>query len=81
MQEVPAGSTGYGSKERVMVGTAILTLGIAALFTGLFTHVASQLLMVGTGALLVFFGVSVLGRTVSPHRPSPSPPASPPPTT
>ena len=65
MQEVMAGSTGYGSKERVMVGTAILTLGIAALFTGLFTHVASQILMVGAGALLVFFGVSVLGRTVS----------------
>ena len=65
MQEVMAGSTGYGSKERVMVGTAILTLGIAGLFTGLFTHVASQILMVGAGALLVFFGVSVLGRTVS----------------
>jgi putative ABC transport system permease protein len=65
MHEVMAGSTGYGSKERVMVGSAILTLGIAALFTGLFTHVVSQILMVGAGALLVFFGVSVLGRTVS----------------
>jgi putative ABC transport system permease protein len=65
MQEVAAGSTGYGSKERVMVGLAILTLGIAALFTGLFTHIASQIMIVGAGALLVFFGVSVLGRTVS----------------
>jgi putative ABC transport system permease protein len=65
MQEVPAGSTGYGSKERVMVGTGILTLGVAALFTGLFTSVASRILVVGAGALLVFFGVSVLGRTVS----------------
>src|SRR5690349_15220098 len=65
MQEVQAGSTGYGSRERVMVGTGILMLGVAALFTGLFTHVASQLLLVGAGALLVFFGVSVLGRTVS----------------
>ena len=65
MHEVAAGSTGYGSKERVMVGAAILALGIAALFTGLFTHVASQIAIVGAGALLVFFGVSVLGRTVS----------------
>jgi putative ABC transport system permease protein len=65
MQDVAAGSTGYGSKERIMVGTAILTLGVAALFTGLFANVASRVLVVGVGALLVFFGVSVLGRTVS----------------
>ena len=65
MQDVAVGSTGYGSKERVMVGTAILALGVAALFTGLFTNVASRVLVVGVGALLVFFGVSVLGRTVS----------------
>jgi putative ABC transport system permease protein len=65
MHEGIVGSTGYGSKERIMVGTAILALGIAALFTGLFTHVANQILVVGAGALLVFFGVSVLGRTVS----------------
>ena len=65
MHEVPADSTGYGSKERVVVGAGILVLGIAALFTGLFTHVANQTAIVGAGALLVFFGVSVLGRTVS----------------
>ncbi|HUY51151.1 MAG TPA: FtsX-like permease family protein [Streptosporangiaceae bacterium] len=65
MQEVAAGSTGYGSKERVMVGSAILALGIAALFTGLFAHVGNAIAIVGGGALLVFFGVSVLGRTVS----------------
>jgi putative ABC transport system permease protein len=65
MQDVAVGSTGYGSKERVMVGSAILVLGVAALFTGLFTNVASRVLVVGVGALLVFFGVSVLGRTVS----------------
>src|SRR6516165_7385837 len=65
MQDVAAGSTGYGSKERIMVGSAILTLGVAALFAGLFTSVASRVLIVGAGALLVFFGVSVLGRTVS----------------
>ena len=65
MQEVAAGSTGYGSKERVMVGSGILVLGIAALFTGLFAQVSHTLQIVGAGALLVFFGVSVLGRTVS----------------
>ena len=65
MQDVTVGSTGYGSKERVMVGSAILVLGVAALFTGLFTNVSSRVLVVGVGALLVFFGVSVLGRTVS----------------
>jgi putative ABC transport system permease protein len=65
MQEVPAGSTGYGSKQRVMVGTAILLLGMTALFTGLFAHVGSTIMMTGAGVLLVFFGVSVLGRTVS----------------
>ena len=64
MQDVTVGSTGYGSKERVMVGSAILVLGVAALFTGLFTNVSSRVLVVGVGALLVFFGVSVLGRTV-----------------
>jgi putative ABC transport system permease protein len=65
MHEGSVGSTGYGSKERVMVGSAILTVGIAALFAGLFAHIANQVLIVGAGMLLVFFGVSVLGRTVS----------------
>jgi putative ABC transport system permease protein len=65
MQEVTVGSTGYGSKERVMVGSVILVLGVAALFTGLFAHVGNAIMIVGGGALLVFFGVSVLGRTVS----------------
>jgi len=65
MQEVPVGSTGYGSKQRIIVGTGILVLGVAALFTGLFGHLASAITVVGLGVLLVFFGVSVLGRTVS----------------
>jgi putative ABC transport system permease protein len=65
MQEVPAGSTGYGSKQRIMVGAGILVLGMAALFTGLFTHIGNAIQTTGIGVLLVFFGVSVLGRTVS----------------
>src|SRR6516162_3337941 len=65
MQDAVAGSTGYGSKERVMVGSVILAAGTAALLTGLFTGVGSGTLMVGTGIVLVFFAVTVLGRTVS----------------
>jgi putative ABC transport system permease protein len=65
MQEAAAGSTGYGSKQRMVVGGTILALGVAALFTGLFGHVGSAFLIVGVGVLLVFLGVSVLGRTIS----------------
>jgi putative ABC transport system permease protein len=65
MQLEVAGSTGYGSKQRVFVGLAVLGLGIAALLIGLFGGVAQPTLVVGAGALLVFFGVSILGRTVS----------------
>jgi putative ABC transport system permease protein len=65
MQEATIGSTGYGSKERIVVGATILVLGIAALFTGLFGHIGSAFLIVGAGVLLVFIGVSVLGRTIS----------------
>src|SRR5215467_12550318 len=65
MQEAAVGSTGYGSKQRVVVGITVLVLGVAALFTGLFGHVGSAFLIVGAGVLLVFLGVTVLGRTVS----------------
>jgi putative ABC transport system permease protein len=65
MQEAVAGSTGYGSKERVMVGSAILAAGLAVLLTGLFASVGNRTLVVGAGIVLVFFAVTVLGRTVS----------------
>jgi len=65
MQEATVGSTGYGSKQRLVVGLSILALGVAALFTGLFGHVGSAFLIVGAGVLLVFLGVSVLGRTIA----------------
>ena len=65
MHEGHVGSTGYGSKERVMVGSAVLTAGVAALFVGLYAEVGNALAVVGIGALLVFFGVAALGRTVS----------------
>jgi putative ABC transport system permease protein len=65
MQDAMAGSTGYGSKERVFVGSAVFAAGTAALLTGLFTGVSSRSLVVGAGIVLVFFAVTVLGRTVS----------------
>ena len=65
MQLGVVGSTGYGSKQRIYVGTGILALGVAALMLGLFGDVSQTMLVVGGGALFVFFGVSVLGRTLS----------------
>ena len=65
MQEGVTGSTGYGSKQRVMVGAAVLGLGLAALLLGLFRDLEQPMTIVGAGALLVFFGVSILGRTIS----------------
>ena len=65
MRDVAVGSTGYGSRQRIIVGVLILVLGAAALLYGLFGDPGSALAMVGLGVLLVFFGVSVLGRTVA----------------
>ena len=65
MQDAVATSTGYGSKQRVFVGTGVLVLGAAVLFTGPLAHPSRPVLFVGAGAVLVFFGVAILGRTVS----------------
>lgn len=65
MQLGVVGSTGYGSKERVYVGSAVLGGGIAALLAGLFGQPPHTFAVVALGAVLVFFGVSILGRTVS----------------
>jgi putative ABC transport system permease protein len=65
LRDVAVGSTGYGSKLRVVVGTVLLGLGVASLLGGLFGGGSSALPLVGLGVLLVFFGVSVLGRTIA----------------
>jgi putative ABC transport system permease protein len=65
MHGVAAGSTGYGSKERIMVGAGIVVAGIAALTYGLFANPGNALALVGAAAVAVFFGVTVLGRTVA----------------
>ncbi|MCW2622809.1 MAG: hypothetical protein JWL64_2411, partial [Frankiales bacterium] len=65
MQATVLGSTGYGSRSRVVVGALVLTGGIAALFVGLFSDLGNPLPIVGAGALAIFFGVSILARTIS----------------
>ncbi|HSP36546.1 MAG TPA: FtsX-like permease family protein [Frankiaceae bacterium] len=64
MQAEFTGSTGYGSKERVIVGVVVLASGIGLLFAGL-SGVGNAVTLTGIGMLLVFFGVSVLGRTIA----------------
>ena len=64
MRDVAVGSTGYGSKERVLVGVGAAGLGVAA-FSPACSAPSTAPCIVGPGALLVFFGVSVLGRTIA----------------
>jgi putative ABC transport system permease protein len=59
------GSSGYGSKERVIVGLALLTVGVGSMLMALLGDVSNALAVVGLGVLAVFFGVSALGRTIS----------------
>ena len=59
------GSSGYGSKERVIVGLALLTVGVGSMLMALLGDVPNALAVVGLGVLAVFFGVSALGRTIS----------------
>ncbi|HET6774441.1 MAG TPA: FtsX-like permease family protein [Acidimicrobiales bacterium] len=65
MRDVAVSSTGYGSKQRVIVGLVILLAGVGALLYGLFGNVDNALPVVGLGALITLFAVTVLGRTVS----------------
>jgi putative ABC transport system permease protein len=65
MRDVDVGSGGYGSKSRMLVGIGVVALGVVSLLGGLFGGGDNPLPLVALGALLVFFGVSVLGRTVA----------------
>jgi putative ABC transport system permease protein len=65
MHGTVATGTGYGSKKRLLVGVGVVVAGVAALFYGLLGHLKSPMMMVGLGAMLVFFGVAILGRTVA----------------
>jgi putative ABC transport system permease protein len=65
MRDVAVGSTGYGSRQRVIVGVGVLGLGVSTLMIGLFGSVDRAVTVAGLGVLVVFFGVSILGRTVA----------------
>ena len=65
MRDIQVTSSGYGSKERVIVGILVLATGVAGLLYGLLGSPSNALAIVGGSAIIVFFGVSVLGRTVS----------------
>jgi len=65
MRDIEVTSSGYGSKERIAVGVLVLVAGIGGLLYGLLGSPANGLAIVGGSAIVVFFGVSVLGRTVS----------------
>jgi putative ABC transport system permease protein len=65
MRDVAVGSTGYGSKLRVVVGGVVLALGVMSLLGGLFGGGSGARPLVGLGVLFVFFGVSILGRTIA----------------
>jgi putative ABC transport system permease protein len=65
LRDVAVGSTGYGSRTRVLVGASLLALGVAALLLGLFGGGDNPLPLVAAGVLAVFFGVTALGRTIA----------------
>jgi putative ABC transport system permease protein len=65
MQENLITDSGYGSRQRVLVGFGVLAAGVAAVFLGLFAHPPRPVVVVGAGALLVFLGVAIFGRTLS----------------
>jgi putative ABC transport system permease protein len=65
MRDIQVSSSGYGSKERIIVGLLVLVGSVSGLLYGLLGSPANGLAIVGGSAIGVFFGVSILGRTVS----------------
>ena len=57
--------TTSGLGKRLVVGLAMLAVGVALILLGLFGHPGSVVLTVGTGVVLVFIAVAVLGPTIS----------------
>jgi putative ABC transport system permease protein len=65
MADSPTSEAAAGSGRRTLAGVGVLALGVAALFVGLYAHVKSPVMIVGAGAVLVFFGVALLGQVIS----------------
>jgi putative ABC transport system permease protein len=65
MADSPTTDPPGGSTRRALTGASVLAVGIAVLFTGLYAHVKGPVIVVGAGAVLVFFGVALLSQIVS----------------
>ena len=65
MREVTSGDSGRTSLRRLIVGVGLSVAGVIALLVGLFAHLSNALALVGVGALVIFLGVSVLGRVLA----------------
>ncbi|HZA19562.1 MAG TPA: FtsX-like permease family protein [Actinomycetota bacterium] len=48
------------SGRRILIGSLLTVLGIAALLVGLFADVSQEVTWVGAGAMIIFFGVATL---------------------
>ena len=65
IRDVGASEGGYGSKQRVFVGVGLLAAGSGLLAVGLSSGGGGAFAMVGAAAVVLFFGVTVLGRTIA----------------
>ena len=51
--------------RRTISGSVVLTIGLVALFVGLFSHLSNRVTYVGIGTAVVFLAVAILGPLVS----------------
>ena len=65
MRDVTVDETGRASVRRLAVGIGLTSAGAVTLLVGLFARPANALSLVGVGALLIFLGVSALGRILA----------------
>ena len=65
MRDISATRSRRASRQRVAVGAVLLAGGVGSLLYGLLGQPGNALALVGGGALIVFFGVSVLGETIA----------------
>jgi putative ABC transport system permease protein len=65
MRDIAANRSRQASRRRLLVGGGLLAGGAGALLYGLLGRPGNALALIGGGALVVFFGVSVLGETIA----------------
>ena len=64
MRDVSA-AAGRVSRKRIAVGSVLLAAGVGSLGYGVMGRPDNALALIGGGALIVFFGVAVLGETIA----------------